>query len=243
PETSPTDQQRQLTEERDLRITAAETEDTIILSGTVPSEEDRAAAARAAASLAPGKRVENLLEVERLVPDGHNPEWTDNANMEPLFASSDDASDGSPNPDFMGQSLDTDTLTVEDSGAQEDQPTSVAEPDSPFFPPVDPVIMTNTDGSVDVLGGFSPDAMAEMSVAPSTEDNVPGDEALVEAIQRELREDALTTSLRVDIVVERGVARLRGTVPDLEDAEHVEAVANRVPGVREVVEELDVTRM
>jgi osmotically-inducible protein OsmY len=33
---------------------------------------------------------------------------------------------------------------------------------------------------------------------------------------------------------------LRGSVPSLEDADAVEEVASRVPGVREVVEELEV---
>jgi hypothetical protein len=59
---------RQLSPERKPRITAAETDDAVILSGTVPSEVERSAAERAAAVLAPGKRIENLLEVERNLP-------------------------------------------------------------------------------------------------------------------------------------------------------------------------------
>lgn len=52
----------------------------------------------------------------------------------------------------------------------------------------------------------------------------------------ELREDAATTDLRVDVLVWDGVVRLRGTVPTLEDADNAEAVAARVPGVREELE-------
>ena len=74
---------------------------------------------------------------------------------------------------------------------------------------------------------------------PSAEDNELGDEAVADAIRREIQENAETTDLRVDVTVEEGVAHLRGTVPSLEDAEAAEAVAAQVPGVREVSEELN----
>jgi osmotically-inducible protein OsmY len=234
----------QLEPERDLRITAAETDDAIILSGTVPSEEDRRDAARAAASLAPGKRVENLLEVERDLPDDRIQRGADNADLEPLY--DDELADQSDdlNPEFTGQPLITDTLQVEDAGVEEDlEDAGQADQETTLFPPTDPVLAVNDEGNVDVLGGFAPDAMAEMGVDPSVEDNLPGDEALADAVSRELREDALTTILRIEVVVEEGIAHLRGTVPTLDDAESAEAVASRVPGVREVSEELDVAEM
>lgn len=238
--------QRQLPPERDLRITAAETDDAILLSGIVPSEEDRIEAGRAAAAIAPGKRVENLLEVERILPDDQVRRWDDNVNMEPLFDEAGGAQSYDPdNPDsaFTGQPLNTDTLQAEDAGVEEDFEGGHTEPDPTFYPPTDPVITANEQGNIDVLGGFSAGSMADLGVNPSVEDNTPGDEALVTAIQQELREDALTTDLRIDVVVERGVAHLRGTVPALEDAENAEEVANRVPGIREVIEELDVAQM
>jgi osmotically-inducible protein OsmY len=37
-----------------------------------------------------------------------------------------------------------------------------------------------------------------------------------------------------------GIAYLRGAVPHMEDLDAVEAVAGEVPGVREVVDELEV---
>ena len=57
--------------------------------------------------------------------------------------------------------------------------------------------------------------------------------------EKELRRDAATTALEVQVAVRNGSVRLRGRVPDLVDAENVEAVAARVPGVVEVIEELD----
>lgn len=74
-------------------------------------------------------------------------------------------------------------------------------------------------------------------------DGTLGDEAIADAIRRELREDAATTALTIDVAVYRGVARLRGTVQDIADAENAEEVAARVPGVLEVREELEVADM
>src|SRR5262249_34417441 len=139
-------------------------------------------------------------------------------------------------PDFTGQPLETDDLNVVDSGAYDDEPD--AEPEPVYFAPTDPVIREDASGALEVAGGFEATSMDDVDVAPSAEDNRPGDEALVEAIQRELREDAATTALQIRVSVENGVARLYGRVSDLEDAENAEEVAGRVPGVREVIDEL-----
>jgi osmotically-inducible protein OsmY len=94
-----------------------------------------------------------------------------------------------------------------------------------------------------VLGGFGTEDEEEPTVEPSAEDNQPGDEALADAIRQQLREDAATADLSILVAVRRGVAHLRGQVPGPEDAENAEEVAARVPGVREVVEELDVASL
>jgi len=82
--------------------------------------------------------------------------------------------------------------------------------------------------------------MDSVGVAPSTLDARPGDEALADAIRRELREDASTASLLVHVEVRGGVAFLRGRVDGLEDADNAAEVASRVRGVRQVVEHLTV---
>jgi osmotically-inducible protein OsmY len=81
--------------------------------------------------------------------------------------------------------------------------------------------------------------MASIDVEPSAEDTHPGDEALLEAVRRELKKDAATTSLDIDVFVRHGIVHLRGWVPGAEDVDNAEAVAERVPGVREVVDELE----
>jgi hypothetical protein len=134
-------------------------------------------------------------------------------------------------PDFTDQPLTTDYLEIAedtDSG------------DTVYFPPTDPVVRPAPGGNIEVIGGFQATSMDTNEVAPSAIDGQPGDEALADAIRRELLEDASTTDLTIDVVVRNRVARLRGRVADIEDAENAEAVASRVPGVLEVIEELEV---
>src|SRR5919204_2063333 len=55
----------------------------------------------------------------------------------------------------------------------------------------------------------------------------PGDEALADAVRRELAEDSATTDLNIVVAVRNGVAHLRGRVSDLDDADNPESVAGR----------------
>jgi hypothetical protein len=123
-------------------------------------------------------------------------------------------------------------------------PIEAVEEGEPYFPPTDPVITTRTRGDegVEVLGGTTPTSMDELQPEgpAATTAPQPGDEQLREAVLRELREDALTTDLRIDVHVRNGVARLFGTVPTLDDAEAAEEVAARVDLVTEVWDELEV---
>jgi len=135
------------------------------------------------------------------------------------------------------------TTPVEDFTAQPDGDAEDVDSELVVFPPTDPVITTDRHGNTQVLGGFEATSMMPEGVARSALDGEPGDEALADAIRRELREDASTTDLQVEVSVLQGVARLRGRVPGLEDADNVESVAGRVPGLRDVVEELEVAEL
>lgn len=110
-----------------------------------------------------------------------------------------------------------------------------AEGGEPIFPSTDPAL---SHAGKSIVGGFAGTSMDEIGVAHSSLDRRPGDEALADAIRRELREDALTTHLEISVDVKSGVAFLRGHVDDLEDTDNVAEVASRVPGVRQVVEQL-----
>jgi BON domain len=108
--------------------------------------------------------------------------------------------------------------------------------DECYFPPTDPVLIGE-----DIVGGFSHTSMDELVVEPSTIDGIAGDEALADAVRQELRADAATSALDIEVAVEDRVAYLHGHVSGIEDVENVEEVASRIPEIDEVVEELDVT--
>ncbi len=122
----------------------------------------------------------------------------------------------------------------------ETDPAAAPEDAETYFSPTDPVVTTDEHGDAQVLGGFGSTSMDEPAVAPS-ETRGPADSSLEEAIRRELRRDAATTDLPIEIEVIDGVAHLRGEVSDMVDSDNAAEVAGRVPGVLEVIDETDVT--
>ena len=109
-----------------------------------------------------------------------------------------------------------------------------SEGDEVYVPPTDPP----SDGADEVIGGFQTTSMDPEPVDRSEVVGGPADEAIREAVLRELRQDAETTALEIDAHVFEGIVTLRGTVDDILDVESAEDIAARVPGVREVREEL-----
>jgi osmotically-inducible protein OsmY len=224
-------------------VVAVGEDGAVYLSGRVPSQRDRQQARLVVSELSGGAPVVDDLFVERTLPDDRCANAVQDLVQEPEAETviGTPGPEGRLEPDFTSQPLETDDLNVVGADALDDEPD--AEPEPVYFPPTDPVTTAGPEGELEVLGGFEATSMNGEGVAPSVEDNQPGDEALREAIQRELREDAATTALEIDVLVENGVARLYGHVPDLSDAENAEEVAGRVPGVREVLDELDVAQM
>ena len=233
--------QRRLDAE-DIHIAIGQGEDgTILLSGRVWGEEKHARALRTARQLAPDMRIDDGLEVERVAGDGFANNIgvnNDERNLSPDPAESPSPILMSDLEGFPDVPLETDESDVVDDTVYDD--LSPVEPDPAYFAPTDPVTDADQQGNLQVLGGWTPTSMSSDEVDPSAEDNQPGDEALADAVRREIHEDAETTDLNVEVEVERGVVHLRGVVPSLEDAEAAEAIASRVPGVREVSEEFDI---
>ena len=107
----------------------------------------------------------------------------------------------------------------------------------PYFPPTDPVIRPSDDTEeLAILGGFEATSMDDEEGEASFDERP--DEDISAAVLRELRQDASTTDLVIHVGTRNGVVHLRGEVPTIEDAENAEDVASRVPGVKEVREEL-----
>ena len=221
-------------------ITVGADESAMYLSGRVQSAGERDMAEAVARKLAPGMGVENDLVVERLLPEDRietrSPDLGEGALYEHVTGPEENV--GAINPQFTGQPLETNPAVGSDV---KDNPP--VEPDPTYFPATDPVVTTDRADDRHILGGFAPGSMEGMEVARSAEDNRPGDEALADAVREALALDAATATLRLDVAVERGVAHLRGTVPDLVDAENAESVASEVPGVQSVVDETTVKHM
>ena len=220
--------------EAGLQVTVESSDGALILSGIVDSEEAREAATDIVARVAPDARIDNQLDVESVLPT----DVDDFVGDEPTAELAETRSEVADQiePDFTDQSGLFDP--IEAAGPDSSGPDDPAETGEVYTPPTDPVVTTDIHGEARVLNGF--DSGEDLTVEPSAMDDRPGDEALADAVRRELAEDAATTDLEIVVAVRNGVAHLRGRVTDLDDADNAEAVAARVPGIREVVEELEV---
>jgi osmotically-inducible protein OsmY len=222
-----------------MQVAVESSDGTLVLSGIVDTEEARQAASDIVSQIAPNARIDNQLEVEAVLPTDVDDFVSDDPTAELADTPAEIVdSGGELDPDFTDRPGMNDPIAASGAGDSGDEdPASTGEV---YTPPIDPVITTNLHGDARVLGGFETDSAEDVGVEPSAEDNRPGDEALADAIRRELNEDSSTTDLNIVVAVRNGVAHLRGQVADLEDAENAEAVAARVPGVRDVVEEIEV---
>ncbi len=231
--------EQQLTE-AGLQVGLEQTDGTLILIGVVETEESRQAATDLVSQIAPNMRVDNQIDIESRLPTDVGDFVADDPTAELADSVSDiRAGGGDVDPDFTDHPGISDP--IEASGADSSGPDDPAESGDVYTPAIDPVITTDIHGEAQVLGGFELDAEEDMPVERSAMDQAPGDAALADAIRRELSEDSATTELDIVVAVRNGVAHLRGQVADLDDADNAEAVAARVPGVRDVVEQLDVT--
>jgi osmotically-inducible protein OsmY len=222
-----------------LQVTVESSDGTLILNGIVDSEESRQAATDIASQIAPNVQIDNQLDVESILPTDVDDFVGDEPTAEMADSRADIISSGGDlDPDFTNRSGLEDPIAISgDPDSSDEDPASTGEV---YTPPVDPVLTTDQHGEPRVLGGFEIDSSEEVEVEPSAEDRAPGDEALADAIRRELAEDSATTDLNIVVAVRQGVAHLRGRVEDMDDVDNAEAVASRVPGVRDVVEELEV---
>ena len=214
--------------------------DDVVISGLVQTEGERDAALEVARGYVPDANVVDDLEVEGVVPEdldglsvsdadaggfqGSEPGTSDDEAIEPG-----DFTDQRILNDSWGAAGPSNTTSDED----------ISEGDQDYVPPTDPP--STREG--DFLGGFQTTAMDDDNEIDHGV--LPGiaDEALIEAVQLELREDASTTALEIGVSVEQGIATLRGEVQDIEDDENALAVAARVPGIREVRDDLRVRNL
>lgn len=216
---------RAIEETAGLVLAVQEDEAGIVVSGIVDNEAERDAALDVARAMAGGVEVLDALEILGDLPD-------DIEEGSPEISG--DVSDDTLEPgDFTDQGI---LRSAEEAGGPSTsfEDDEVSDGATVYVPPIDPV-GTQTE----VIGGTQFSSMDSIEVERSSDGQL-GDEAIRDAVLRELREDSATTDLRLDVVVIGGVVRLGGRVADITDAESAEEVAARVPGVVEVEERLDV---
>jgi osmotically-inducible protein OsmY len=216
---------------------------TIRLSGRVASEEARQAAEEIATVMADGQKIENDLEIEVVLPADLGDFMTPLPSAEVAARLEEREADVTDEEPSILESIlasDDDFSATEDGSLARVQEALPEEDGEPSFPPTDPVVGLNPRDELEVIGGFESTSVDEIDVDPSAEDSQPGDEALADAVRRELREDAATTDLKIEVLVRRGIVYLLGPVDGPEDAEQAEEVAGRVPGAREVIDLLQI---
>ena len=232
-------------EDAGLFVVVEDRGDRIVLTGLVGSEEERQAVRDIVLDSVAGAREvdDEGLEVTAALPE----ETPAGALSESEVAGFVGATPGLEDSeqleagDFTEQHAITSAAEMQtgslSAGGLSDDPDLASTGDVAYMPPTDPV----GDGS-GVIGGLQGTSMDSIEVERSS-DGTMGDEAIRDTILRELREDAATSALAIEVSVYRGIVTLTGRVDDIDDVESAEEVAGRVPGVVEVIEALEVEHL
>ena len=223
-------------------------EQRLVISGMVETEGERDAALDIAnavlANTRPSDlRVDDNIEVTGAMPDeagGADVSESDIAGFRGATPGLEDDESTEPG-DFTDQPwISSQDLAQPEALSDDGFPLGLdisrrAEEGEAYVPPIDPV------GTGDrIIGGFSRSSMDSTETERSS-DGTYGDEAIHEAVERELREDSATAGLDLHVVVVNGYVTLTGEVPDVVDAENAEEVASRVTGVVEVSDAMTVS--
>jgi len=123
-----------------------------------------------------------------------------------------------------------------------DDPLEAAQEGLTYVPPTDPPVEPNEEGGPEIAAGFGDSALAEPYDLDHHGEVLSSEDEMTDRVREALRAEASTTSYAdaVEIETAGGVVRLRGRVADLEDEEDLVAAAERVTGVTEVIDELQV---
>jgi osmotically-inducible protein OsmY len=217
------------------------------LDGIVESEAQRDAATDLALRVEGIARVQNDLEIEEFGQPGDATRADEQIRGDISYQMLEQDREANPDPfrepneqDFndpvpvVGDDVTSSTMIAAEEGI-------------PYVPPTDPVVRPSRDEqTIAIVGGFgtaSDEEFPDQTATTATGDAPPGDEDLRDEVLQALRSDAATIDLVIAVTVRNGRVFLRGEVPSLDDAESAEEVAGRVPGIREVVEELSVTAL
>lgn len=208
------------------------------ITGAVSSNEDYQAALDLVSSVEGIIGVQDEIEIATVAPD--------QAFDDTSTAQGYDFTETPATDDPEGFEYEADLS--EDVGAGTSDYQESVEEAEPYFPPTDPVVEPSDDEQeLEITGGVQDTSMDELAAEPELdavqeEPAAPtagrrDDETIREDVGRELREDASTANLDLDVGVINGTVVLRGRVGDLDDSYNAEEVARRVPGVLDVTDE------
>src|SRR5690606_7881799 len=210
--------------------------ETLVVTGVVNTPEQREAIHDILDRYLPDVPVQDNIEVGGVMPERigdlsiSEVEMAGIPGAEPGLFETESLEPG----DFTDQSLLSDPMVASGpSGTHADD--DVSEGDDVHVPPTDPAYT----GDGEVLGGFQIPS-DQNDVMPSSQVIGGAPDSAIAVIRRELREDASTTALEIEVTSENGIVHLRGVVDDLYDAINAQAVAARIDGVIEVRDELQI---
>jgi BON domain len=103
----------------------------------------------------------------------------------------------------------------------------------PYVPATDPPVLPGGREAIHVATGFgtSPEEEAIRDVPLENDADIEDEVRLI------LQQDSLASKYPLDVGVDSGVVRVTGSVPSIEDAEHVISVVGELPGVVDVVDD------
>jgi hypothetical protein len=149
---------------------------------------------------------------------------------------------GSDQPDrTLDESLESLTSTEARAG-ETDDPEEAAEEGLAWIPPTDPPVVAGPDGEPEIAAGFGTAADDEPFDADHHADALYPVDERTERVLEALRADAATAGLIDQLMVETdgGRAIVRGVVDDVDDEDAVIGVVSEVPGVAEVISEMEI---
>lgn len=221
--------------------------DMAFLDGMVESDEQRDAATDLALRIDGIARVQNDLEVEDFGRPGQRARLDESVHADVSYQMLEVDLIKTPNPLQEPNEADYNDEVPTVGGDMTSDSMIAVEEGIPYVPPTDPVVRPSRDEQdLEIVGGFgttSDEEYPDLEATTALGDAPPGDEDLREEVLEALQADAATSDLAIDVQVRNRRVYLRGEVPSIDDVELAEEVAGRVPGIREVIEDLTVPNL
>jgi len=140
-----------------------------------------------------------------------------------------------------------DLTALEMRAGETSNPDIAAEEGLTWVPPIDPPVIPSEEDpqGLEVAAGFGVSSLAEPYDTDHHSEPVTDDDEITERVHEALRADSATSAIaqRIKVGLRDSTVVLRGEVDDLVDVDEVVAVVERVSGVTEVIDEIEVAAL